>query len=70
MDPIFDSDKVDEEYLWMTNSYNRGEFIAPTQLADGLTVEVSEVWRHMFLPLIGGQGSLSVMVLWRSSKEL
>ena len=59
MDPVFDWDKVDEEYLWMTN---RG-YMVPTQLVDSLTVDVSQVWRHMFLPLIGGQGSLPVMVL-------
>ena len=63
MDPVCDLDKVDKEYLCMTNTLNRGGFMAPTQLVDSLTVEVSQVWRHMFLTLVGGQGSLHVMVL-------
>ena len=54
---------MDKEYLWMTNILDRGGFKAPTQLLDRLTINVSKVWKHMFLTLIGGLGSLPVMVL-------
>ena len=37
-DPVFDADKLDKEYLWMTNTLNRGGLKGPTQLADSLTV--------------------------------
>ena len=49
---------------------NREGLKVPTELTINLTVDVSQVWRHMLVTLIGGQGSLPVIVLKRSSRQL
>ena len=35
--------EVDMEYLWMTNTLDRGEFKMPSKLDVGLTVNISQV---------------------------
>lgn len=46
-DPVFDEAEVNEQYLFMTETLNRGGLKAPTMMAVSLTIIMTKVWRFI-----------------------
>ncbi len=46
-EPVFDQAEVNEQYLFMTETLNRGGLKAPTMMAVNATIIIAKVWRFI-----------------------